>query len=342
MDDGPYAGVDLPMARRFAAIGWLIAIGVAAGLVPFFPPTAAIGDAGWAVMTAAILGLGGYVMLVVSRGGGGISLLVTSIAGCLVIAVLEWLAGAEEPYGHLYLFVVMSSALVQPPPRLAVVVVLVAVARFAPLIHDPDAFRPGDAVIEVLVWTGFAVFLHGLIVQLRMQRQALQRYGDEAERSARSDALTGLRNRRAFDEEAELELARHQRSGEPLTLVVLDLDGLKQINDRHGHQAGDDALRAVADALKHETRAIDGCYRWGGDEFAMLLPGADRASAEAIGVRISARLEGRRLRAGGLPVSASSGMVEIQPAMSIDDAVAAADAELFEVKRRRAGAAKTG
>ena len=91
---------------------------------------------------------------------------------------------------------------------------------------------------------------------------------------ASSDPLTGLRNHRVFHEDLARELQRTGRTGDPLALVLVDLDGLKTINDTHGHQVGDQRIKALADALRQCSRATDTAYRIGGDEFAVLLPGA--------------------------------------------------------------------
>jgi diguanylate cyclase (GGDEF)-like protein len=103
---------------------------------------------------------------------------------------------------------------------------------------------------------------------------------------SRSDALTGLGNRRAFDEAMVEELARARRTGAPLGLVLLDVDHFKRFNDRHGHQQGDEVLVAVAGVLRGVARAEDRACRVGGEEFAVLLPGADDAAALAVAERI--------------------------------------------------------
>ena len=89
-----------------------------------------------------------------------------------------------------------------------------------------------------------------------------------------TDPLTGLRNHRAFQEDLARELQRVGRTGDPLSLVLLDLDGLKAINDNLGHQAGDERLQATAAAIRTSQRATDLAYRIGGDEFAVILPSA--------------------------------------------------------------------
>src|SRR6266498_632747 len=93
------------------------------------------------------------------------------------------------------------------------------------------------------------------------------------EQAASTDKLTGLGNRRAFYEDLKREIARRSRSGAFFSLVMLDLDGLKEINDTLGHPAGDERIRAVAACLQATVRGSDGAYRTGGDEFMALLPG---------------------------------------------------------------------
>jgi diguanylate cyclase (GGDEF)-like protein len=100
------------------------------------------------------------------------------------------------------------------------------------------------------------------------------------------DPATGLHNRRFFDEVLPAELARARRSGEPVSLVMLDVDGLKRVNDSQGHQGGDQMLLALADALRAAVRGSDAACRLGGDEFAVILPGADAAGALRVAARV--------------------------------------------------------
>jgi putative nucleotidyltransferase with HDIG domain len=105
--------------------------------------------------------------------------------------------------------------------------------------------------------------------------------------AALSDPLTGLRNHRAFQEDLARELQRVSRTGLPLALMLLDIDDLKALNDAHGHQAGDDRLRAFADALRATIRSSDCAYRTGGDDFAVILPGTDAAGAAELTGRLA-------------------------------------------------------
>src|SRR6476659_3426390 len=119
----------------------------------------------------------------------------------------------------------------------------------------------------------------------------------EAEsRESRRDALTGLPNRRAFEERLPVELARAARSG-PVSLCLLDLDGFKGVNDRLGHPAGDEVLRQVG-ALLDASRMADDCFRIGGDEFAILMPGTDEGEARIAATRISEEIRAAALGEG--------------------------------------------
>jgi diguanylate cyclase (GGDEF)-like protein len=109
--------------------------------------------------------------------------------------------------------------------------------------------------------------------------------------SAATDALTGLHNRRLFEEYFEKELSRARRSKQQLALVIIDLHRLKEVNDRYGHQRGDHVLRLAATAARETVRASDYAFRIGGDEFAILLPQCDQAQCTALCQRLRARFE---------------------------------------------------
>jgi diguanylate cyclase (GGDEF)-like protein len=151
---------------------------------------------------------------------------------------------------------------------------------------------------------------------------------------ARVDPLTGALNRRAFLQELDEAVARARRRDEPVTLVMCDVDGLKAINDRHGHPAGDEALRAFVDALSANLRTSDSVGRVGGDEFALLLRGAEAEATAAILCRLTATI---RDDADGVgDVRASFGSARCPDDGTTRDAlVAVADARLYEAKRVR-------
>ncbi len=138
------------------------------------------------------------------------------------------------------------------------------------------------------------------------------------ERATR-DWLTGLRNRRYFEETLADHIAAATRYDRELSLVLFDLDGFKQINDTRGHEAGDDALRQFATLLKKSAREADIACRYGGDEFAVILPETGKSSAAKFVERVSR----------ATPIAATAGIA----ALPCDDLVAAADTDLLAKKQ---------
>lgn len=150
---------------------------------------------------------------------------------------------------------------------------------------------------------------------------------------ARTDWLTGLPNTRSFVESANHEIARTRRSGSPITVAYIDLDGFKAINDAMGHAAGDELLRQVARALRNGVRDVDTVARLGGDEFAILLPDTGAAEAETVLDRLHPAMTGVAT-AGNWPVRFSMGAVTVADPVDADDLIARADAAMYEAKRR--------
>src|SRR5215218_6549631 len=160
----------------------------------------------------------------------------------------------------------------------------------------------------------------------------MSNYEAEA-RHNRRDALTGLPNRRAFEERLPIELARAARSERPLALVLLDLDGFKAVNDRLGHPAGDEVLRNVARILD-ASRSADDCFRIGGDEFAILMPETEAIHARTAAERIANQIRSAHLGDGQL--GASYGLAA-STNRDTDVLFAAADRVLLAAKDRLYG-----
>lgn len=155
---------------------------------------------------------------------------------------------------------------------------------------------------------------------------------------AETDPLTGLLNRRKFAAEAEREIRQTHRFGDPITLITLDVDGLKAINDEHGHHLGDTALRAVADTIRRNIREIDFAGRLGGDEFAVLLTRSDHSGAGRVLKAIIADLDLIRLdteTAEGLPISASAGLITTHTPTDLDTLMRTADQAMYRTKNQR-------
>jgi len=150
----------------------------------------------------------------------------------------------------------------------------------------------------------------------------------------RTDVLTGLANRRQGFAVAEGELSRHFRTGRPVSLLIVDIDRFKSINDRYGHPAGDAILRGVATALRECCRATDTPARYGGDEFMLILPETDLAGAEEVAARIRRHLEQTTFKeAPGLVCTVSLGASEANREIAnIDAWIQRADAALYRAK----------
>jgi diguanylate cyclase (GGDEF)-like protein len=152
---------------------------------------------------------------------------------------------------------------------------------------------------------------------------------EEAERAlqtlARTDPLTGLLNRRALEQAAAALIAQARRHGDPLCLLLIDLDGFKAINDRHGHAAGDQALRLTAAALQGTLRPGDLAGRWGGEEFCVLLARSGAEAGSAFDKRLRAALAQRIDGALAFTLAFSTGLSVLED----EDDIAADDLELM-------------
>lgn len=163
----------------------------------------------------------------------------------------------------------------------------------------------------------------------------LARQAEESRREAATDLLTGLATFRVLQDRLHHEIERSKRSGERFTVLFLDLDKLKEINDRHGHEAGNEVLRAVAQEIRRAVRASDLAARYGGDEFVVILTRTDRDGAERVAEALRAGIEGVGKRLGytrGL-VTVSIGIAEYSPGSpSESDVLERADRALYAAK----------
>jgi diguanylate cyclase (GGDEF)-like protein len=224
----------------------------------------------------------------------------------------------------------------------------VAVAAAALLLADDDvAGRLAAVTFYLGTASALAIagqwFRHRLAWREFQSRSALER---EQERNrelvarldhlARHDGLTGLLNRLAFDDALEREVERSRRTGSPLALIAMDLDRFKEVNDEHGHLAGDHVLRAVAGRLAERVRIVDVAARLGGDEFAVLCPDTPYDAALVLAADLE-RLAAHPALPDGTPAATtlSAGVAALADRERGDDLVARADRELYRVKRGR-------
>jgi diguanylate cyclase (GGDEF)-like protein len=196
--------------------------------------------------------------------------------------------------------------------------------NFGSLLLFGDAFSDEDRMTAVSLASHAVVALDNARLHRIVERQAL------------IDGLTGLANRRQCEETLADELARVERFGGSLAVVVADLDWFKDVNDRYGHPAGDTVLREFAKLLQETVRDVDLAGRWGGEEFVLILPGTGLDGGAQVAERIRIAL-GRRIVLAGdgtpIPVTASFGVAATPPARTGSELFAAADGALYEAKR---------
>jgi len=177
--------------------------------------------------------------------------------------------------------------------------------------------------------------ISALLGEMQHMMRDLARRNEELEMLATTDPLTGLANRRGFDEELSREEARARRERAGAAVIAFDVRKLKNVNDRYGHSVGDDLLRAVGVALRTSARKSDVVARLGGDEFAALLPGASRAGGEIFLDRVRASVRSLLLPTGGaVPVQLSAGVAVRDEAESLQEALQLADGRLLLDKQR--------
>jgi diguanylate cyclase (GGDEF)-like protein len=193
------------------------------------------------------------------------------------------------------------------------------------LLLTPSGTDFADQSRELALWLGGQAAV--ALENVRLHRLV--------ERQASTDGLTELANRRQFEEALAGEISRAERFGGTLALILADLDDFKQVNDRYGHQAGDDVLREFSEVLRETVRDIDVAARYGGEEFAVLLPQTDLAGAERLAERLRESMEARELEpapGAAFSVTSSFGVASFPEAGTPAALFAAADEALYRAK----------
>jgi diguanylate cyclase (GGDEF)-like protein len=350
-DADPGAGRDLAFRRgmtarrerRHGVAGLAVAAIVLVVLVALARPLDFVHRPPGTVAAAiAVLGLAVAVALVLvefQRGAGPNVLL----AGTLALTGLSaWLVarsgGVESGYASLLVAPALLAAAFLDRWRFAVALLAALGAGLAPALYDadPGGFLRLAAVLAPAAAVA-AIVVHLAAAAQRAERDALLERAAEATRQAEIDPLTGLGNYRAFWNRLEGEIARARRHQEVFSLILLDLDEFKAVNDEVGHQAGDDALRRVAAALRGAIRDEDVCCRQGGDEFAVIAVAAGELEVRELAGRLGAAVGALPLpEADGRRVQVTAGWSTYgRPAASADDLILRADDALRAAKRRR-------
>ncbi|MGB6875904.1 MAG: GGDEF domain-containing protein [Candidatus Acidiferrales bacterium] len=205
---------------------------------------------------------------------------------------------------------------------------LINVACHVTMSQSSARFDAASAAAQFLEAAGYAIVLAGALLDNA-------RLFDQVSRLAISDPLTGLANYRRLLEVMEMELQRAQRTNRGFAVVLLDLDGLKKINDSYGHLVGSQALKRLAHVLRIHCRGMDTAARYGGDEFALVLPEAE----EAVAVQVTHRIRKRLLEDGHEPRISVSAGVAVYPrdGLTIEKLLNSADGALYAMKANRGG-----
>ena len=271
-----------------------------------------------------------------ARTGLGL-LLVGSLA---LVGLLDYVTGPWVSFALLYVTPVMAAAWwLGRAPALAAGLT----AGLAWFVAEAWGHR-GEPT-RALMWNSgsrlvMLIAMGLMMVRIRADRARVQAANrrladllDRAEQLARTDALTGLPNRRAFLERLDDELARSKRSGGGVGIAYLDVDNFKRLNDQTGHAEGDAFLVQVAQAIRDTVRASDVCARLGGDEFAVLFVEAKAGGAELLAQRLVQRIHALGDRHPGLDLGASVGMALFEaPPERAEEVLQRADTAMYQAK----------
>ena len=254
------------------------------------------------------------------------------------VAVSYALFGGVFPTRHYPLTVLLWPVMIwvsfrfTPREAATAMVIVSVIAIVSTLAHEGpfSQYNTNEALVLLQVWTGITAITSLVLAAVVAAQREVQGTWREL---AVTDPLTGLANHRQLIQSLESEIRRSRRTAQPLAVVLLDLDGLKQINDRHGHLAGSLAIRRVAEALLGSCRATDTAARFGGDEFALVLPETGEAAAWHVARGVVDRLATDAEKPN---LSISVG-VAVYPGHgeTVEALLNAADVALYETKERR-------
>ena len=239
----------------------------------------------------------------------------------LVVLLRQSQDGALTGYGPVLILPVLWLLLYGTRAQVAGAVVCVALTLWLPILLENGLGDGADARMAI-VWTVTAAVVCFTVLRLVDE---IRRQSSELERLASTDTLTGLPNRRVWEDALPRELARSVRSGSPVSIAILDLDYFKAYNDTHGHQGGDLLLKEIAALWPSELRDSDLLARYGGEEFALLLPDCGTADLQAVVEKVREAMPAA--------VSASAGAAVWDGLEEAEELVRRADEALYAAKR---------
>jgi diguanylate cyclase (GGDEF)-like protein len=315
-------GADAANGRSLACVWALGATCLSATIL--LPHPAAANDAGLVAVVVIAYPVAALMFIHAARLPRSALEAITYVGQGLITALSLFWGAPEPPFLWFHLWLVVHSFHFLPPARAMLQIACAAGLFVGATIATDAAFPAATAVVGV-----------GSIVTIGMLVGALRLRVDELlgalELSASTDPLTGLANRRAYEEAFNRECERRARTGRPGALLMVDCDGFKRVNDRGGHAAGDRVLKRVAATMAANIRSVDTLARLGGDEFSILLSDLEPGISAAIGERVRravAELDGDRM-------TVSIGIVELVPELPVDltTAVSAADRAMYRAKQ---------
>jgi len=288
----------------------------------------------------ATLALAGAFVLVVhelmpSRNLGTLRILLEASATIVFLTMLVLLTGdATSPFFFMYPLLVGGAALIARP-RVTAVLTLETLVAYG--VTAVSGYMNGDSTRDSLVRVGINMAALLLLAYAGMVMSRVQRRTREAAiRLSTVDSLTDLYNRAFLFNAVDREIQRSLRFRRGFCLLMMDLDGLKSINDRYGHYQGDLVLRAVAHVIRNGLRVVDMPARYGGDEFVALLPETDPAGAYLVGEKIRRGVKDLTVETGGhtITTSLSIGVVAYpDDGETADELMIAADQAMYSSKR---------
>jgi diguanylate cyclase (GGDEF)-like protein len=340
----PYAGADLGLTKRLGSWFWMVNSVLAVALWAFSPIDKQIGDPGWLIGDVLVVAAISFALSLRSERFtiGFTGVLVSCYVGAFGIAGMQWLAGGETaPYDGLLLNLVLLVAATNPLRRLAPFIGYVGLLLAVPLAYGGWQNATAAKVLaEFVIWAPLAMLVFLMMSSIRAQRLSMRRDEAQAREEARLDELTVIGNRRAFEEALVDEISRADRMNTPFSMAMGDIEHFKGINDEFGHLEGDKVLHRVAQAMDQELRRPDRVFRWGGDEFVLLLPGTAKEDADVVIGRIQAKVCAACRRPDNEPIWIHFAAAELQPGMTPKQLCEAADLALM-VERSRSGRVRT-
>jgi len=263
----------------------------------------------------------------------------------IAVASLDLLSPLGVAAAALYSLVIAASLLANDPRLTQTISVFSLALIVLGGLASPDSSVPAWMValnraifmVMATITALLGLYRQRAVRQIRDQQLQLEQVNRELARQARSDGLTGLANRRAFDEQLANECARTNRYAQPLSLLMIDVDHFKLFNDKTGHPSGDEALKAVAATIQQALRRpVDLAARYGGEELAVILPTSDATGACERAEEIRCAVEALAIPHPGLSAGAvltvSVGVATLTSSVSSETLIQRADAALYRAK----------